>query len=89
MLTHGAEITHARIQLGGALGSWGAALLEPYSDKPDIKGLMRNSRESLESLVGQFWEDGWSTVCSTEICRASAVQNIRSIPSFLEHTLHR
>jgi predicted amidohydrolase YtcJ len=46
----------------GALGSWGAALLAPYSDKPDSHGLMLNSPEILESLVRNFWKDGWQTV---------------------------
>ena len=46
----------------GALGSWGAALLAPYSDKPDSNGLMLNSPETLETLVRQFWKDGWQTV---------------------------
>ncbi|KAF7795130.1 hypothetical protein EIP86_006277 [Pleurotus ostreatoroseus] len=45
----------------GALGSWGAALLEPYSDKPDTTGIMRGTPEALESMVSQFWEDGWHT----------------------------
>ncbi|KAF8797602.1 hypothetical protein BYT27DRAFT_7204413 [Phlegmacium glaucopus] len=45
----------------GALGSWGAALLAPYSDKPDEHGLMLSSPEILESLVQQFWKDGWQT----------------------------
>ncbi|KAK7441742.1 hypothetical protein VKT23_016405 [Stygiomarasmius scandens] len=43
----------------GALGSWGAALLEPYSDKPSTKGILRSSPEALFELVKQFHEDGW------------------------------
>ena len=50
------------VPCSGALGSWGAALLEPYSDKPDSHGLMLNSPEILETLVRQFWKDGWQTV---------------------------
>ena len=46
----------------GALGSWGAALIEPYSDDPKTKGLMLTSPEALEKLVRQFWKDGWQTV---------------------------
>ena len=51
------------VPCSGALGSWGAALLAPYSDKPDSRGLMLNSPEILETLVRQFWKDGWQTVC--------------------------
>lgn len=43
----------------GALGSWGAALLEPYSDNPSTSGLMRSSEEALKQAVTKFWEDGW------------------------------
>ncbi|KAF5341906.1 hypothetical protein D9611_001970 [Ephemerocybe angulata] len=45
----------------GALGSWGAALLEPYSDNPDTTGIMQTQPEILKELVGKFWEDGWQT----------------------------
>ncbi|KAG8215284.1 amidohydrolase family-domain-containing protein [Butyriboletus roseoflavus] len=43
----------------GALGSFGAALLEPYSDNPSTDGLMRVQPQTLSALVKQFWEDGW------------------------------
>ncbi|KAF7420821.1 hypothetical protein PC9H_011339 [Pleurotus ostreatus] len=43
----------------GALGSWGAALLEPYSDNPSTSGLMRSSKSALGKLVNQFYEDGF------------------------------
>ncbi|KAA1469512.1 hypothetical protein DENSPDRAFT_835150 [Dentipellis sp. KUC8613] len=43
----------------GALGSWGAALLEPYSDKPDTSGLMRIQAATLKNLVEGFYRDGF------------------------------
>ncbi|OJT12330.1 hypothetical protein TRAPUB_11105 [Trametes pubescens] len=43
----------------GALGSWGAALLDPYSDKPDARGLMRMPEEDLNQLVREWWDKGW------------------------------
>ncbi|KAJ3523168.1 hypothetical protein NMY22_g11566 [Coprinellus aureogranulatus] len=46
---------------GGALGSWGAALLAPYSDNPDTKGIMQTRPEILKDLVEKFWDDGWQT----------------------------
>jgi predicted amidohydrolase YtcJ len=48
--------------LTGALGSWGAALLEPYSDDPSTTGIMQTRPEVLKNLVTKFWEDGWQTV---------------------------
>lgn len=49
--------------MGGALGSWGAALLQPYSDRPDFKGFMLASYEHLSGLVHRFHRDGWQVVC--------------------------
>lgn len=46
----------------GALGSWGAALLAPYSDKPETSGLLLTPPEEMSSLIHQFWKDGFQTV---------------------------
>ncbi|QRW06260.1 amidohydrolase family protein [Ceratobasidium sp. AG-Ba] len=43
----------------GALGSWGSAMLEPYSDRPDTTGILRSSPEVFEDLIKRFYEDGW------------------------------
>ncbi|KAF5391967.1 hypothetical protein D9757_003282 [Collybiopsis confluens] len=48
-----------KLYTDGALGSWGAALLEPYSDKPDTTGIMRSTPKALANLVERFWKDGW------------------------------
>ena len=37
----------------GALGSWGAALLEPYSDKPETSGTMLINETELTSVVNE------------------------------------
>ncbi len=52
----------------GALGSWGAALLAPYSDKPDARGIMRLPEEELESVARGWWERGWAVVSSISCC---------------------
>ncbi|KAF9260449.1 hypothetical protein L218DRAFT_907141 [Marasmius fiardii PR-910] len=44
---------------GGALRFWGPALLEPYVDKPDTKGIMRKTPEEMDQLVRKYWKDGW------------------------------
>lgn len=36
------------------MGSWGAALLEPYSDKPEEYGTMRSPEEVWEPLIEDF-----------------------------------
>ncbi|KAH8084879.1 amidohydrolase family-domain-containing protein [Cristinia sonorae] len=53
------DVTSVKIFTDGALGSWGAALLEPYSDNPDTSGLMRTSEAKLEEIVKKVWDDGW------------------------------
>jgi predicted amidohydrolase YtcJ len=40
----------------GALGSWGAALLEPYSDKPKTSGTMLINETQLTSVVKEVWK---------------------------------
>ncbi|KAF7856280.1 hypothetical protein EAF04_009808 [Stromatinia cepivora] len=39
----------------GALGSWGAALLEPYSDKPETNGMMLINETELTEVVKKFY----------------------------------
>ncbi|KAH9856434.1 amidohydrolase family-domain-containing protein [Lenzites betulinus] len=57
----GARVRMRSVKLftDGALGSWGAALLDPYSDKSDARGLMRMSEEALSELVREWWNKGW------------------------------
>ncbi|KAF9028037.1 hypothetical protein BDZ89DRAFT_1101814 [Hymenopellis radicata] len=53
------NVRSVKLFTDGALGSWGAALLEPYSDRPDTTGLMRSSKEALAKLIQRFWKDNW------------------------------
>ena len=46
----------------GALGSWGAALIAPYNDKPDTDGLLRITPQALHKLAEQFYEDHFQVV---------------------------
>ncbi|KAJ9103233.1 hypothetical protein QFC21_002656 [Naganishia friedmannii] len=46
-------------QSDGALGSWGAALIQPYSDKPGEYGTMRSPEEVWEPLIKSFVRKGW------------------------------
>ncbi|KZT36239.1 amidohydrolase 3 [Sistotremastrum suecicum HHB10207 ss-3] len=45
----------------GALGSWGAALLSPYSDDSSKTGFLLQSEEVLAALINRFFEDEWQT----------------------------
>jgi hypothetical protein len=46
----------------GALGSWGAALLEPYSDKAESDGVMRFDTAELTDLMKALWHADWQVV---------------------------
>ena len=48
----------------GALGSWGAALLSPYTDKPEVSGIMRLPEEELDRAARTWWSRGF--VCERE-----------------------
>ncbi|KAG7087462.1 hypothetical protein E1B28_013428 [Marasmius oreades] len=52
-------IRSIKLYTDGALGSWGAALLEPYADKPDTMGIMRSTAKEMDQLVRNYWKDGW------------------------------
>ena len=43
----------------GALGSRGAAMLEPYSDRHDTSGKLVQSKDFLESLIYKYSDKGW------------------------------
>ncbi|KIK37222.1 hypothetical protein CY34DRAFT_776606 [Suillus luteus UH-Slu-Lm8-n1] len=57
----GGRLTVRSVKLftDGALGSFGAALLEPYSDNPSTSGIMRVQPDALAKLVREFAIDGW------------------------------
>ncbi|KAG2052126.1 hypothetical protein BDR06DRAFT_958191 [Suillus hirtellus] len=52
-------VRSVKLFVDGALGSFGAALLEPYSDNPSTSGIMRLRPEALTKLVKEFSTDGW------------------------------
>ncbi|KXS22084.1 hypothetical protein M427DRAFT_118087 [Gonapodya prolifera JEL478] len=52
--------------LDGALGSWGAAMWEPYEDKPDQDGIMRLGKDALKEITAKWIDAGWQ-VCTHAI----------------------
>lgn len=44
-------VRSVKIMLDGALGSWGSAMLEPFTDAPEKKGLLRFNHEELTKIV--------------------------------------
>ena len=51
-------IRGVKLFIDGALGSRGAALLEPYSDAPNTKGLIKTSEDSLSQLTVRVLQAG-------------------------------
>ena len=48
-----------KIYADGALGSRGAALLQPYADRPDHRGLMQHDEAALREVVDAALRGGW------------------------------
>ncbi|KZT51398.1 hypothetical protein CALCODRAFT_460505 [Calocera cornea HHB12733] len=48
-----------KLFMDGALGSWGAAMIEPYSDKPTEHGLLLSQPQAMLKLIDQFIADDW------------------------------
>jgi hypothetical protein len=48
------ELVGVKIYVDGALGSRGAALLEPYADRPDSSGLLLHEPEYFHTLVAEL-----------------------------------
>ena len=48
-----------KVYADGALGARGAVLLEPYSDRPEAKGLVQNDEEALYEIVSRAMKAGY------------------------------
>lgn len=59
-------IRAVKVYADGALGSRGAALIEPYSDDPGNRGLTLTSQEEIDSVVDQALRKGFQ-VCTHAI----------------------
>ncbi|GAA5914367.1 amidohydrolase [Sporobolomyces salmoneus] len=48
-----------KLFVDGALGSWGSAMTEPYSDKPESRGILICDKEELNEVVRKWVERGY------------------------------
>ncbi|KIJ47331.1 hypothetical protein M422DRAFT_164250, partial [Sphaerobolus stellatus SS14] len=53
------NVRSIKLVADGALGSWGAAMIEPYSDDSSTHGLLLSPPDVLAKNVAKFFEDGW------------------------------
>lgn len=56
------SVRSIKLYMDGALGSRGAALIEPYSDEPESRGLITFSPDSVRSITEQALKNGFQ-VC--------------------------
>ena len=66
LINHGLHkrltLRSVKLFVDGALGSWGAALIAPYNDKPDTRGLLCVPPQTLHQLVERFHYDDFQVV---------------------------
>lgn len=83
-------LRRVNLWLLGALGSWGAALLEPYSDKPESNGLLLKEPAELAELINRCWVQRLQVVCSNVCCVGSILipfKNIHCIGDRANHVV--
>jgi predicted amidohydrolase YtcJ len=53
------HVASFKVYADGALGSRGAALLQPYSDRPDWTGFLLSSQQHFDSVASMLAKMGW------------------------------
>ena len=53
------HVSSFKVYADGALGSRGAALLHPYSDRPDWSGFLLSSQKHFDSVANVLYKMGW------------------------------
>ncbi|RUS28275.1 hypothetical protein BC938DRAFT_482081 [Jimgerdemannia flammicorona] len=53
------KLNSVKLFMDGALGSWGAAMLEPYQDDPSKSGILRSDPSIFPELVKQWIDNGY------------------------------
>ncbi len=53
------NVSSFKVYADGALGSRGASLLQPYSDKPEWSGFLLSSQQHFDSVVAVIYKTGW------------------------------
>jgi predicted amidohydrolase YtcJ len=53
------DVKAVKFFMDGALGSWGAAMIEPYTDRPDLQGYLRMTEEEYHRNVTEWSAAGY------------------------------
>jgi predicted amidohydrolase YtcJ len=71
------DTSATKLMADGALGSWGAYLRQPYSDKPDTSGIQMYTQDQLNNAVSNLSKQGFQ-VCTHAIGDAAVAQVVDS-----------
>lgn len=77
------SVLGVKLYADGALGSWGAATLEPYTDKPGISGTLLINETALHKVITQWYSAGYqvSTHCIGDLANHIAIQTYKELLS--------
>jgi predicted amidohydrolase YtcJ len=77
------NVSSLKLFSDGALGSRGAYLLEPYSDKPESKGLMLKPEEHFDAMAKLIFENGFQ-MCTHAIGDAANRMMLKIYAKYLK-----
>ena len=80
------DVRSFKFYADGTLGSRGACLLKPYSDKPEQQGFLLSKKEHFDSAAIILYKKGFQM--NTHCIGDSAVKLIERIYRFSDHTVH-
>ncbi|KAJ3061189.1 hypothetical protein HDU98_002890, partial [Podochytrium sp. JEL0797] len=74
-------IRSVKLRLDGALGSWGAAMLEPYSDDSTNTGILKIPEKDLEGIILQIINQSYqvNTHCIGDLANKLVLDALESI----------
>jgi len=90
---HMLDIRGIKVFVDGALGSRGAAMLEPYSDDPNVKGVIVTSEDSLYNITVQSLKCGFQVIThgigdyANRIILNAYKRAIEDVPTAEDHRL--
>lgn len=77
------SVLGVKLYADGALGSWGAAMLEPYIDKPETSGTLVINRTALHRVIDQWYSAGYqvSVHCIGDQANHMVIQTYKELLS--------
>ena len=79
------NVSSFKVYADGALGSRGASLLQPYSDKPDWSGFLLSAPEHFDSVANILYTKGWQ-MCTHAIGDSGNRTILKTYAKYLKGT---